>query len=85
MSLYQTLPGREKFNYSRPERVWKVTSPGWGRKTANLLLDCSSENDEYENKYLSLLYFGPTIVFCYDLLSAQRYRATEKELRFNFK
>jgi hypothetical protein len=23
---YQTFPGREKFNYSRPGRVWQVTS-----------------------------------------------------------
>ncbi len=30
---YQTLPGREQFNYSRPGRVWKVTShPGRGQE-----------------------------------------------------
>ncbi len=36
----QTLPGREKFNCSRPGRVWLVTSRAGDGKIANLFLQC---------------------------------------------
>ncbi len=39
----QTLPGREKFNYSRPMRVWSVTSRLGTGKSQTFFLQCTRQ------------------------------------------
>ncbi len=46
----QTLPGREKFNYSRPGRVWLVTSPAGDGKIDKLFLQCTVKTSRVSGK-----------------------------------
>jgi hypothetical protein len=50
----QTLPGREKFNYSRPGRFWLVTSRQGTGKTITFFLQCGGDSEMVRDGELEL-------------------------------